>query len=247
MTSSPLIFDRALVRRHIERARPRFAEHSALFDDTAAQIEERLYDIKRDFPDALDLSPFPFLKKKSANITATSGFECDEEFLPFAQHSFDLITSNLGMHWINDVPGALAQIHAALKPKGFFIASLIGERSLHELRSCLIDGEVNVMGGISPRLSPTIEFLSASALMQRAGFQLPVADIETVTLLYKDMFALMRDLRGMGQTNAHRERLRRPTRRAVFFEAAKLYQERFGDSNGHIPASFDIIYLHGWK
>jgi hypothetical protein len=124
---------------------------------------------------------------------------------------------------------------------------LIGEESLRELRSCLIDAELAVTGGISPRLSPTIDLLTASQLMQRAGFSLPVADKETVTLVYSDMFALLRELRGMGQTNAHIQRLRRPTRRAVFFEAARLYQERFADDEGNIPATFDIIYLHGWK
>jgi SAM-dependent methyltransferase len=171
----------------------------------------------------------------------------DEEFLPFAPESFDLIVSNLGLHWVNDVPGALTQIRAALKPGGMFIASLVGEQSLHELRGCLVDAELAVMGGISPRLSPTIDLHGASALMQRAGFALPVADKESITLRYMNMFALMRDLRGMGQTNTHAGRVRQATRRGIFFEAARLYQDRFGDMQGHIPATFDIIYLHGWR
>jgi NADH dehydrogenase [ubiquinone] 1 alpha subcomplex assembly factor 5 len=251
MTSSPTLFDRATVRRHIARAMPRFAQHSALFDDTAAQIEERLSEVKRDFAQRLDLSPFPFPGQQagvvSSSALAPNDLAPDEEILPFAPESFDLIASNLDLHWVNDVPGILAQIRAALKPEGLFIATLIGEQSLRELRECLLEAELAVTGGISPRLSPTIDLQGASALMQRAGFTLPVTDKETVTLLYPDMFALMRDLRGMGQTNAHTERLRRPTRRTVFFEAARLYQERFGDTKGHIPATFDIIYLHGWK
>ena len=241
-TASPVLFDRALVRQHLARAEKDFAKHSVLFDDSAAQIEERLSEVKREFACALDLSPFPFLGK--AVLAAQDSL--DEEALPFPPESFDLIVSNLGLHWVNDVPGALAQIRAALKPEGLFIASLIGGQSLYELRTCLIEAELSVTGGISPRLSPTIDLQTASQLMQRARFTLPVVDKETVTLLYSDMFALMRDLRGMGQTNAHTQRLRHPTRKAVFFEAARLYQERFGDSKGHIPATFDIIYLHGW-
>jgi SAM-dependent methyltransferase len=244
MASSPFIFDRAAVRRHIARAAAGFAAHSALFDDTAAQIQERVSEVKRDFAHRLDLSPFPFLARAGAAASLT---ETDDEILPFAEGSFDLIASNLDLHWVNDVPGILTQIRAALKPEGLFIASLIGEQSLHELRECLLEAELAVTGGISPRLSPTIDLQSASALMQRAGFTLPVVDKETVTLIYADMFALMRDLRGMGQTNAHAQRLRHPTRRAVFFEAARLYHERFADAEGHIPATFDIIYLHGWK
>ncbi|MDR3448259.1 MAG: methyltransferase domain-containing protein [Alphaproteobacteria bacterium] len=242
-SSSPLIFDRDAVRRHLARALPRFTEHDALFRDSAEQMQERIADVKRTFTARLDLSPFPFLQ----NATTGGGVFLDEELLPFDPQSFDLIASNLGLHWANDVPGALKQIHNTLKPEGLFIATLIGEQSLRELRACLIDAELSVSGGISPRLSPTIDLLTASQLMQRAGFSLPVVDKETVTLLYSDMFALMRDLRGMGQTNAHTQRLRHATRRAVFFEAARLYQTRFGDAEGRIPASFDILHLHGWK
>lgn len=246
MNPSPLVFDRATVRRHIARAAPHFAEHSALFDDTAAQIEERISEVKRDFARRLDLTPFSLLPRRAEDV-AISTAALDAEILPFAPESFDLVASNLDLHWVNDVPGILAQIRAMLKPEGLFIAALIGGQSLHELRACLLEAELSVTGGASPRLSPTIDMPTASALMQRAGFTLPVVDKETVTLLYPDMFALMHDLRGMGQTNAHTERLRRPTRRAVFFEAARLYRERFSDAKTLIPATFEIIYLHGWK
>jgi SAM-dependent methyltransferase len=243
------LFDRVLMRRHIARARSQFHEHSALFDDTAAQIKERLGDVKRRFPCALDASPFPFLtpENKASFIVSLREIALDEELLPFAAESFDLIASNLGLHWVNDVPGALAQIRTALKPEGLFIASLIGEQSLYELRACLLDAELAVCGGVSPRLSPTIDLQTASTLLHRAGFGIPVADMETVTLIYADMFALMRDLRGMGQTNAHSQRRRSLTPCAVFTEAERLYRERFGNAEGHIPATFDIIYLHGWK
>jgi SAM-dependent methyltransferase len=242
---SPLIFDRAAVRRHLARAQKHMVGPNALFNECATEIRERLADVKRSFTRALDLSPFPFLR--GASTLPEDGAAFDDEILPFAPESFDLVASNLALHWVNDVPGMLAQIRGILKPEGLFTASLIGEQSLRELRSCLMDAELAVTGGVSPRLSPTIDLQTASILMQRAGFSLPVADKETVTLLYTDMMALMHDLRGMGQTNAHAQRLRHPTRRAIFTEAARLYKERFGDSEGRIPASFDIIYLHGWK
>jgi SAM-dependent methyltransferase len=238
--SSPLLFDRVLVQRHIARAMPHFAAHSALFDDTAAQLEERLGEVTRTFDRALDLSPFPFLTQREDHAAL------NEDGFPAAKQEYDLIVSNLGLHWVNDVPGALVQIRAALKPDGLFLASLIGGESLRELRACLMDAELAVTGGISPRTSPTIDLQTAGGLMRRVGFSLPVVDCATVTMLYPDMFALMRDLRGMGQTNAHMMRLRHFTRRAVFDAAAQLYKERFSNEDGLIPATFEIIYLHGW-
>lgn len=246
MNSSPLVFDRVAVHRHLARAAKGFVAHSALFDDTGAQIEERVGEVKRVFETRLEVSPFPAPLRQEGDA-AVSVASLEAEILPFGERSFDLVTSNLDLHWVNDVPGVLAQIRAILKPEGLFIGALIGEHSLHELRECLLEAEIAVSGGASPRLSPTIDLQMASGLMQRAGFTLPVADKETVTLLYRDMFGLMRELRGMGQANAHSERLRRGTRRAVFFEAARLYRERYGDAEGRIPATFDIIYLHGWR
>ena len=244
MSESSFLFDSTVVRQHRARAEKDFAKHRFLFDDCAAQLQERLSEVKRDFLQVLDLSPFSFWGQRAS--IAGDAF-LDEKALPFATESFDLVVSNLGLHWVNDVPGALAQIRAVLKSEGLFIGSLIGGQSLCELRACFLDAELAVTGGVSPRTSPMIDLQTASQLMQRAGFKLPVADKETVTLLYSDMFALMRDLRGMGQTNAHSQRLRHPTRRAVFFEAARLYHERFADVDGHIPATFEILYLHGWE
>jgi SAM-dependent methyltransferase len=248
MTASPFIFDRALVRQHRARALPGFAAHDVLFRDTGEQIIERVADVKRGFARALDLSPFPFLAaaRKGETVNAYDDPTFDEEALPFTPGSFDLIVSNLGLQWVNDLPGCLLQIRAALKPEGMFVASLFGENSLRELRDCLTEAELSVCGGLSPRLSPTDDLQTASALLHRAGFSLPVADKETVTLTYPDFFTLLHDLRGMGQANAHVDRLRVPTRRAVFFEAARLYHERYADARGRLPLSFDIVYLHGW-
>jgi NADH dehydrogenase [ubiquinone] 1 alpha subcomplex assembly factor 5 len=247
--SAPAPFDRALVQRHIARAVPCFAQYSALFDDTAAQLGERLGEVMHPFSRALDLSPFPFLEKRQDNAFSvlTPATLPDEESLPFPPQSVDLIVSNLGLHWVNNLQGALAQCHGLLEPGGMFLASLIGGQSLRELRECLLKAEIAVTGGVSPRLSPLIDLQTAGTLMRDAAFLLPVADIETVTLLYVDMFALMRDLRGMGQTNALKDRPRTPLRRSIFTKAATLYQERFGNADGLIPATFDILFLHGWK
>lgn len=252
MPSLPILFDRTLVRRHLTRASERFARHRVLFDESCDALLERVRDVKRTFTHALELGARP------QGMAARLGLPCmtagalgadviaDEELLPFAPQSFDLITSSLALHWVNDLPGALAQLQAMLKPEGLFLASLLGGDTLHELRACLMEAEVAVTDGVSPRLAPTLDLATASALLQRAGFHLPVADQESLTLIYPDMFALMRELRGMGETNAHVERLKHPTRRAVFFEAAKLYQERYAVKGG-IKATFTLIFLHGWK
>jgi SAM-dependent methyltransferase len=250
------IFDRKLLSQRRTRTAANFAAHNALFEEIAERLLERLGDVKRNFTSILDLGTHDgALVRKLAKNTGASVVAADfsertvvaEEFLPFAANSFDLIVSNMGLHWVNDLPGALLQIKNCLRPDGLFLAAMPGGQTLHELRSCLLDAELEVSGGISPRLSPTIDLPTASALLQRAGFETPVADQETITLTYPDAFALMRDLRGMGETNAHVHRLRSFSRRAIFTETARLYRERFAQSDGRIPATFDIIHLHGWK
>jgi NADH dehydrogenase [ubiquinone] 1 alpha subcomplex assembly factor 5 len=260
------IFDRGLVRRHRDRAAGAFApRHSALREETAEQLAERIKDVKRDFKTILDLGAPPGTPAR--RLAADGGFAvaadlsekmlkqggvapsvaADEEFLPFAPESFDLIVSNLGLHWVNDLPGALAQIRQALKPDGLFLAALLGGRTLFELRACLLEAELAARGGASPRLSPNLDMPTASALMQRAGFSLPVTDHEIVTFAYPDIFALMRDLRGMGEANAHQQRSRNMTGRKVFAEADRLYRERFSRADGRIAATFEVIFVHGWR
>jgi SAM-dependent methyltransferase len=245
------VFSRATVRQRRERTAKNFLAYNVLFEETAAHLLERLDDVKRDFEAILSIGraddPLNAQLAARGKKVTTGDFAEGTEALPFAANSFDLILSNMHLHWINDLPGALAQIRHALKPGGLFLAALPGGRTLQELRACLLDAELAVTGGVSPRLSPTIELVAASALLQRAGFDLPVADEAIITLIYPDMFALMRDLRGMGETNAHAGRLRRLTGRRVFDEAAKLYRERHADAEGRIPATFEIIFMHGWK
>ena len=264
--ASPIfVFDRALVKRHRNAAARNFSAHSALSDEVGEHLLDRLMDVTRPFPNILDLGarngflagrlaerPDAFvvsadLSEAMVRQSSVPSVVADEEFLPFAARSFHLVISNLSLHWVNDLPGALAQINHTLRPEGLFIGALLGGNTLLELRTCLMEAEIAITGGMSPRLSPTVELLTMSGLLQRAGFDLPVADQETIIMTYPDAFALMRDLRGMGEGNANMQRLKQPTRRAVFDLAAHIYAERFAEPDGRIRASFDVIFIHGWK
>ncbi len=171
----------------------------------------------------------------------------DEEALPFGEATFDLVTSLLSLHWVNDLPGALAQIRLALKPDRLFLAAMLGGETLKELRQALAEAEIAVEGGLSPRVSPFAGVRDAGGLLQRAGFALPVVDTETLTVVYSDPLKLIADLRAMGETNAINERRRSLTRRATLLEAADRYRKAFADAEGRVPATFQVIYLTGWS
>jgi SAM-dependent methyltransferase len=257
------IFDRRLLRRQRERWARDLHAHDFLLREVAERLADRLSDIARAFPVALDLGTRAGLIARtlkgrggietliqSANAPlirqARPDVIADEEALPFTAECFDAILSNLGLHWVNDLPGALAQIRATLKPDGLFLASLFGAGTLAELRTALMEAELAETGGASPRVSPFADLRDAAGLLQRAGFALPVADLDTITVTYSDFFALLRDLRGMGETNALVDRLKRPTRRTVFARAAAIYQERFANAEGRLPATFQVLFLTGW-
>ena len=170
----------------------------------------------------------------------------DEERLPFAPGSLDLVVSALGLHWTNDLPGALVQIQRALKPDGLFLAAFLGGSTLIELRTCLFEAEAEVSGGAGPRVSPFAAALDAAALLQRAGFALPVVDTDKAVVRYRDPLKLLRDLRAMGETNVLVDRPARPLTREVLGRALQLYLERFADDEGRIPATFEILTVTGW-
>src|SRR5690606_2324136 len=170
----------------------------------------------------------------------------DEEVLPFADQSFDLVLSVLSLHWVNDLPGTLLQSARALKPDGLLRAAMRGGESLRELREALLQAELEVEGGASPRVSPLADLRDLGGLLQRAGFALPVADLDSLTVTYPSALDLMRDLRGMGESGADRNRRRGMTRRETLLRAAALYEEAHGDAAGRIPARFDVLYLTGW-
>lgn len=225
-----LIFDRAHIRRN--RARAASSGHDGfLRTRIESGFSDRLSCIKRSF---------------SEKIVLDYNFFNDDEIISCTAQSCDLILSPLVLHALNDLPGALIQIRRALKPDGLFIGALFGGETLCELRACLMEAEMNVCGGISPRVAPMAGRRDMAALMQRAGFALPVVDADTVTVMYRDIFHLMRDLRGMGETNALAARRRNFTPRRLFAEADKIYRAQHGDTDGRIAATFEIITLTGW-
>lgn len=262
-----ILFDRASVRRHRDRAAHLdWSRHGFLIEEVACRLMDRLLDISESFDSALDLGShggeLGRLLSESGRIktlveadmsaemlTSRSGMRvvADEEFLPFAPRSFNLVGSVLGLHWTNDLPGALAQIAKILKPNGLFLGALFGAGTLTELRGCLSEAESEIRGGVSPRVSPFTEVRDAGSLLQRAGFGLPVTDVDQITFKYQDPFALMRELRGMGETNALVARQKAFTSRQVLMRAAELYFDRYADPDGRVPATFQVIYLAGWS
>ena len=170
----------------------------------------------------------------------------DEEALPLKDASLDLATSVLSLHLVNDLPGALVQIRRALRPDGLFLAALLGGDSLIELRQAFMLAETETAGGVSPRVFPTAEIRDMGGLLQRAGFALPVADTEQLTVTYADAFGLMRELKAMGAANALVARSKKPMRRDTLARAAQIYAERFGTGTGRVKATFEILYLSGW-
>ncbi|MBI2254992.1 MAG: methyltransferase domain-containing protein [Proteobacteria bacterium] len=264
MNDNRLVFDRVQLRRQRHRAEAGFGQHDFLFCELAERLLDRLADIRQGFPLAADLSPQPgrlsvarreidpalggikTLISAAPVMPSAGGILCEEEALPFKPGSLDLILSCMGLHWVNDLPGALVQIRDALRPDGLFLGVLLGGDTLTELRQCLMEAELAASGGASPRVSPMVGMRDAAGLLQRASFALPVADAETINVTYKDALALMRELRGMGEGNALAARSRRPVSRNVMARACALYAERFADSDGRVRATFQAIFLTGW-
>lgn len=264
--SDPIrIFDRRRVRLHRDRAAPGLAAHDFLFREIAERLGDRLRDVNRRFESALDLGCHTgqtggaieafggagsIVRTDLSRAMACRAGGCavvaDEEFLPFAAGAFDLIVSNLTLHWTNDLPGALLQLRQALRPDGLFLAAMLGEDTLTELRDCLMEAEIEVAGGVSPRVSPFATVRDAGGLLQRAGFALPVVDRDRIVVTYDNAFKLFADLRGMGEANALIEQRRHFTGRRLLLRAAELYHERHAGPDGRIPATFTVVYLHGW-
>lgn len=258
-----MLFDRRAWRVHRDRAAANAIRF--LHDEIGARLLDRLDLVNRDFADVLDLgardggladalAARPGIERvvlaepSPAFLGRTDGrrVAADPELPPFRDGSFDLAVSNLVLHWTGDLPGALVQLRRILRPDGLLLAAMLGGQTLVELRTALFEAELAEEGGVSPRVSPAIELGDAAALLQRAGFALPVADSETITAVYPDVLALMRELRGMGEANALAERRRTFMRRATLARAALIYAERFGDAEGRIPATFEVLFLSGW-
>ncbi len=267
--SPPRLFDRALHRKRLDRAASGFASADFLQRRAALDLVERLEGIMRDFPRAIDLSARSgafrqALEESSvaarigilietdlsqAMLAKRSGLRValDEERLPFAAGSLDLVVSTLGLHWTNDVVGALIQVRQALKPDGLFLGALLGGSTLTELRQALTDAESELLGGAGSRVSPFADSRDAAGLLQRAGFALPVADVDRVTVSYEHPLKLMADLRQMGETNVLAERHPRALTRTLLARACEIYATRFAGPDGRVSATFEIVTLTGWS
>ena len=262
----PQIFDRALVNRRLDRALDAAAPGSDfLLARTTEDLADRLSLVKRRFALAADIgTPGPHAAEalaRSAQVDqvhsaradgrslgrgAFLGAVADLERLPVAEGRLDLVVSLLALQTVNDLPGALIQIGRALAPDGLLLAALLGGETLTELRQSLTIAESEVLGGASPRVAPFVEVRSLGALLQRAGFALPVVDLDRTTVRYGDMLGLMRDLRSFGAANALHARSRTPLRREVLARAAAAYSDRFADPDGRIRATFDTLWISGW-
>jgi len=268
MSAPPRLFDRALHKKRLDRAASGFAQADFLHRRAAADLVERLEAIMRDFPRTVELSSrggafgealraspagerVGLLVEADLSAAMLAGrpgprLALDEEQLPFAAGSLDLVVSTLGLHWTNDVVGALIQIRLALKPDGLFLGAFLGGQTLTELRQAMVAAEAEILGGAGSRVSPFAEISDAAALLQRAGFALPVADVDRVNVRYGDPVALMRDLRAMGETSVLADASGRPLTRGLLARACEIYAERFAEPDGRLPAMFEIITLTGW-
>ena len=258
MDSAMHVFDRTAVRRHRDRAAATVGEVATILEDAAERLLDRLDDTTRRFTQALDVGGRGIVAPKlrarglhvvscdlSPTMAALNGMPAvtaDEEALPFAPGSFDLIVASLSLHWINDLPGALIQLRHALRPDGLLLASLPALGTLAELRHALTEAEAALMGGASPRVSPFPDLRDCAGLLQRAGFALPVADVEEIMLLYADPLTLLRELRAAGESNAVRLREKRVPPRALLPSALAMIPQR----NGRYPATLRLAMLTGW-
>jgi SAM-dependent methyltransferase len=256
--SAPLLFDRALLHRRLAKAEGDDFIATRVIED----MGDRVATVLRPFARMADvgtptsrlaqtlvqpgrevLRVAPMVEPPALGVTTVVG---DAERLPLHAGAFDLVVSALALQHVNDLPGALVQIRQALKPDGLFLGAWLGGNSLHELREALGAAETELSGGVSPRVAPFVEVRDGGALLQRAGFALPVSDTDTLKLRYDNLFGLLADLRRFGAANPLVARLRRPTGRRLFLRAAEIYAARFADSDGRVRATVEILHLAGW-
>jgi SAM-dependent methyltransferase len=249
-STAPVLFDRALLRARQLRAL-RFGPATFLLDRVADDMAERLHAVLREFKNAADVGTpgdqvGDALAGRVDQLARVDLPDVESEPLPLQPGSLDLAVSALAFQFVNDLPGVLAQIRRALKPDGLLLAAMLGGDTLTELRQSFAAAEAECEGGVSPRVAPFADLRDVGALLQRAGFALPVTDVDRIVVRYDSAFALMQDIRRMGATNIPVERRRTPTRRGTLLRMAQLYGERFADSDGRIRATFDVLWLSGW-
>jgi SAM-dependent methyltransferase len=262
-------FDRSLVTKHRDRAAAGFEQVSFLKDRAIEDLCDRLAFINRTFEVGLDVGShgglmaamiaqrsdlkdkIGFLAQSDISLrmlrrSPAGSFVGDEECLPLAEQSLDLITSSLSLHWVNDVPGFMAQARLALRPDGLFLVSFLGGRTLQELRSVMAQTETELGQDAGPRVSPFADAQDGAQLLQRAGFALPVADSDVVTVRYANAFGLFRDLKAMGEAAAFSGAHGPALTRTLIARAADIYAQSYADADGRIRATFEIVTLTGW-
>ncbi|MGD8327187.1 MAG: methyltransferase domain-containing protein [Sphingomonadales bacterium] len=254
MTDPVILFDRKQVGRARERALKMDPDGDFLRLEIWDRIQDRLLEVSRQFQNILIIGApgsvsFPdahVVEAHSLHRRGTSRLVLDEEILPFKDDSFDLIISLLDLHWVNDLPGALIQFNRALKADGLFMAALFSSGTLAELKSCLLEAEAALDHGTSPHIAPFADVRDLGGLLQRAGFAMPVADQDKISIRYQSAFHLMQDLRKMGESNALVTRHKGLSSRSVFFTAAESYAQAYSGDDGRVSAQFNISFLTGW-
>lgn len=251
MSDVPQIFDPRMRRLRRGRAGAGFDGFAFLAHAAAEELGERLDALRTTGPRAVAFgarAPIAALDWIRGDIdgclVSAGGLVFEEDRLPFGRETLDLYASVMALHAVNDLPGALAQIRRCLQPQGLFVAAMLGGETLHELRSAFAEAEIEIDGGVSPRVAPFVDVRDAGALLQRAGFAQPVADIDTLTVRYAHPLKLIADLRGMGESNVLSERRRAFLKRALLQRVCEVYGERFGGEDG-VPATYQILYLTG--
>ncbi|TCK99895.1 hypothetical protein BXY66_3599 [Shimia isoporae] len=240
MQTQPKLTDRRALTRN--RARADLSKGMFLHEAAIEEVQDRLRMVNRGFTRPAIVTGFPVVWQRCVpNALIVS----DTDVLDLQEREHDLVIHALGLHWADDPVGQVIQSRRALKPDGLFLAVTFGGQTLNELRSALAQAEIEITGGLSPRVVPMGEIRDLGALLQRAGLALPVADSVPTKVTYETPWNLMRDLRSMGETNALHQRLRKPTRRQVLIRAAEIYVNSFME-NGRIPATFDMVFMTGW-
>ncbi|MCI5113073.1 MAG: methyltransferase domain-containing protein [Marivita sp.] len=241
MSDTPTLTDRPALARYRDRAR----RGPALFlhEEALADVQDRLALVNKSFSAPAVVTPFPDLWR---NAFPTACLVDDTEVLDLSETTHDLVIHAMALHWANDPVGQLIQCRRALKPDGLLLVVALGGQTLHELRAALGQAEIEITGGLSPRVAPMGEIRDLGALLQRAGLALPVADSAVLRTSYASPVHLMHDLRAMGETNAMSARVRTATRKSVMLRAMELYSEAYSDENGRVTATFELITLTGW-
>lgn len=240
-SNAPSLFDRRALVRHRARVRDEalFLHHAA-----ADEVQDRLAMVNKSFMAPAIVTPFEQIWR---DVFTEARIVSDDEVLDLKPGAHDLVIHAMALHWANDPVGQLIQCHRALRPDGLLLVVCLGGETLHELRAALGQAEVEVTGGLSPRIAPMAELRDLGGLLQRAGLALPVADTARLTAEYRDLTHLMRDLRAMGETNSLSGRVKHPTRRRVFARAQQIYADHFATPDGRLAATYELICLTGWS